>query len=234
MNKVKDKKFAYLCIWQFLIIAITFLKINTLNDYKALYQDVKEFTPTHATCIDSDYRSRSRHRSSSYTNTYQYIVDNQTYTVTYKGERSRGSSTTLYYNPNNPSLVSKYANYEEARANNVLWFVFALVGQGVIIFFAVKAVRQQKENSIENVGVVVSDDFNYVMDEPMKPYTDNRTFAPKENERGVESIPFQRSEKKQKVDEVETIAFTRSSSKPAEEFTLYTEDEYKQMQKDEK
>ncbi len=232
MNKVKDNKFVYLCIWQFLIIAITILKINTLNDYKELYQDVKEFAPTHATCIDSDYRSRSRHRSSSYTNTYQYVVDNQIYTVTYKGERRRGSSRTLYYNPNNPSLVSKYANYEEARANNVLWFVFVVIVQGVIIFFAVKAMQKQKEEEIGNSSVVITDDFNFVMDEPPKRYNEDSTFVPKGNERGVESIPFQQSEQKQELDEVETIAFTRSNNRPVEECMLYTEDEYKQMQKE--
>ena len=68
------------------------------------------------------------------------------------------------------------------------------------------------------------------MDEPSKPYVADAIVTPKQSERGVEMISFQRSEKNQKKDEVETIAFTRSN-KPVDDFVLYTEEEYKQMNK---
>ena len=47
----------------------------------------------------------------------------------------------------------------------------------------------------------------------------------------MDSIPFSRSKEMQEIDEIETIAFARKDNKPAEDFMLYTEDEYKQMQK---
>ncbi len=234
MYKVRDRKFVALFLLQIGVIVALLSYFTTMSDYKELYDDVKEFTPVSATCVKSDRRRTGtrRHRRTRYNNTYQYVVGNQRYEVTYWHERSRGTRKTLYYNPNNPSVSSKYATYEEAKTKNSIYIIFALIGQGVVIIFAVKAIQKQKEEQIGNASVVITDDFKFVMDEPPKQYHDDSTFTPKENERGVESIPFRPGAKRQELDEVETIAFTRSNNKPVEEFTLYTEDEYKQMQKE--
>ena len=235
MYKARDKRFMYLLLLQIWVVAMFASYFIQIASYKELYQDVKEFNPVSAICIDSDRRSTGtgRRRRTRYNNTYQYVVNDHTYQITYRRESSRGSNRTLYYNPNNPTVCSKYASYADAKAKNAILIVIALIGQGVIIFFVMINRQKQKEEQIGNSSVVITDDFNYVMDEPPKQYRDDSTFTTTENERGVETIPFRPGMKRQEeveVDEVETIAFTRST-KPAEEFTLYTEDEYKQMQK---
>ncbi len=233
MKKVQDRKFVLLCMLQIWVIITLVRYCIVLGNQSILFREVEEFLPTNATCIESDKRTygSGRNRSVSYTNTYQYTVKEEIHTVTYYGENRRGKDRILYYNPINPDVVSKYSSYADAAASNAIWIMFVVIGQSVIIFFAVKAIRENKGYVTETAGVVIEDDFQFDMNDRGYSFTDRMSSSQKEESQEVETIPFSRSGEKQEVDKVETIAFTRSNSKPAEEFVLYTEDEYKQMQK---
>ncbi len=226
-------RFISLCIVQIWIIIAFASYAVKLSEYKKLYQDVKEFTPISATCVNSDrsYSRSGRHRRTRYKNTYQYVVDNQEYRVTYWNESSRGTSRILFYNPMNPDICSKYQNYEEASSKNGIIIIFALFGQAIIIFFVVKALYKPKEEPIGNVGVVISDDLDFITEEPTKQSSNDSILTSTENERGVETIPFRlkgQMQEEENADEIEMVAYT-TSTKPMEGFVLYTEEEYKKM-----
>ena len=236
MEKVKNRKFTLLCFLQFWVL-ITFIRYCVvLGDQSVLFREVEEFLPANATCIQSNKRSygSGRNRRVSYTNTYQYIVKEESYTVTYYGERRRGSDRILYYNPTNPEITSKYSSYADAVASNAIWIILVVIGQSVIIFFAVKSIRGQRTYQKESVGVVLGDDFSFNMNDRDDSFMDKMYSSAKEESEEVVSIPFRRSGEKQEVEEVETIAFTPDNNKPAGDFVLYTEEEYKQLQKDTK
>lgn len=234
MKKIKNRKFVLLCFLQLWVITALIRYCIVLGDQSVLFQDVEEFLPTNATCIESDRRRTGsrRNRRTTYTNTYRYTINEETYTVTYYGEKRRGKDRILYYNPTNPDIVSKYSSYADAAASNAIWIMFVVIGQSVIIFFAVKAIRGNKNYDTETTGVVIEDDFRFDMNHMNDTTMGSVSFAQEETSQEIETIPFRRSEEKQEVDEIETIAFTRKDSKPAEDFVLYTEEEYKQMQKD--
>ena len=125
--------------------------------------------------------------------------------------------------------------------------MFVVIGHSVVIIFAVKGIRERKGYNAETAttGVVIEDDFQFNMSNEDYTFTDRMSTPQKEEtqevetiafpgwntEETVDSIPFSRSKEMQEIDEIETIAFARKDNKPAEDFMLYTEDEYKQMQK---
>lgn len=242
-----NNKFKLLCLLQVWVVIALVRYCVVLGEQSKLFQDVDEFLPAKATCIESDRRRYGsyRNRRTRYNNTYRYTVNEQTYTVTYYSERWRGSDKVLYYNPTNPNVVSKYSSYADAATSNAIWIIFVVIGQSVIIFFAVKATHGQNTYQEQSVGVVLGDDFQFDMNNDASPYTDRMSFTQKEEiqeketiafpgwnaEQEKESIPFHRSREKAKEDVVETVAFSNSNNKSDEDFVLYTEDEYKQMQK---
>lgn len=250
MERIKNNKFKLLCLLQVWVVIALVRYCIVLGDQSVLFQEVEEFLPTNATCIESDRRSygTGRRRRVSYTNKYQYTVNEETYTVTYYGQKRRGKDRILYYNPTNPDIVSKYSSYADAATRNAIWIIFVVIGQSVVIFFAVKAIRENKGYNSETAtaGVVLEDDFQFNMSNEDYSFSDRMSTSQKEESQEVEtiafpgwnaeqekeSIPFSRSKEKQEMDEIETIAFVRKDNKPAEDFVLYTEDEYKQMQKD--
>ena len=262
MNKVKDKKFVLLVFLQLWVIT-TFMQYCIVMQYQSvLFRDVDQFLPANATCVSSARKTTGtrRHRRVSYTNTYRYEVQGITYTKILSGEKRKGSDRVIYYNPANPEIISYYSNYTDAAMSQSVRIILAVIGQGVIIFFAVRAIRGQKNASLESSGVIIEDDYRFDMNDRENSFPDRMSFTQKEEsqevetiafpgwnaerdketiafsrsdeDQEIETIPFRRSEEKQEVDEIETIAFTRSNSKPAEDFVLYTEDEYKQMQRD--
>ncbi|MBE5941989.1 MAG: hypothetical protein E7264_05535 [Lachnospiraceae bacterium] len=245
-----NNMFKLLCLLQVWVVIALVRYCVVLGEQSKLFQDVDEFLPAKATCIESDRRRYGsyRNRRTRYNNTYRYTVNEQTYTVTYYSERWRGSDKVLYYNPTNPNVVSKYSSYADAATGNAIWIIFVVIGQSVIIFFAVKATRGQNAYQEQSVGVVLGDDFQFDMNNDASPYTDRISSSQKEetqeketiafpgwnSEGKVESIPFRPSKtitESNQTDDVETIAFTRST-KPKDDFVLYTEEEYKQMQKE--
>lgn len=250
MEQLKNNKFKLLCLLQVWVVIALVRYCIVLGDQSVLFQEVKEFLPTNATCIESDRRSygTGRRRRVSYTNKYQYTVNEETYTVTYYGQRRRGRDKILYYNPTDPNIVSNYSSYGDAAARNAIWIIFVVLGQSVVIFFAVKAIRENKGYNSEpaTTGVVIEDDFSFDMSDRDYSFS-SRTPSTQQEEsqevetiafpgwnagETVESIPFSRRNEKQEENEIETIAFARKEHKPAEDFVLYTEDEYKQMQKE--
>ncbi len=261
MNKVKDKKFVLLVFLQLWVIT-TFMQYYIVMQYQSvLFRDVDQFLPANATCVSSARKTTGtrRNRRVSYTNTYRYEVQGTTYTKTLSGEKRKGSDKLIYYNPTNPEIISYYSNYADAAMGQSVRIILAVIGQSVIIFFAVRAIRGQKNASLESSGIIIEDDYRFDMNARENSFEDRMSFTQKEESQevetiafpgwnaerdketiafsrsdevqAIETIPFRRSEEKQEVDEIETILFTRSNSKPAEDFVLYTEDEYKQMQK---
>ncbi len=250
MNKVKDNKFKLLCLLQVWVIIALVRYCVVLGEQSKLFQEVEEFLPAKATCIESDRNAygTGRRRRVRYNNKYQYTVNDKKYTVTYYSQKRRGRDRILYYNPTNPDIVSNYSSYADAAASNAIWIMFVVIGQSVVIFFAVKAMRGQNTYQEESVGVVLGDDFQFDMNNDASPYTDRISSSQKEetqeketiafpgwnSEGKVESIPFRPSKtiaESNQTDDVETIAFTEST-KPKDDFVLYTEEEYKQMQKE--
>lgn len=262
MKKVKDKKFVLLIFLQMWVIT-TFMQYYIVMQYQSiLFRDVDQFLPANATCVSSARKTTGtrRHRRVSYTNTYSYEVQGTTYTKTLSGEKRKGSDRVIYYNPTNPEIMSYYSNYADAAMSQSVKIILVVIGQGVIIFFVVRAIRGQKNVSIAESSSIIEDDYRFDMNDRENFSSDRMSFTQKEESQEVETIafpgwnterdkeaiafsrsdqtqeietiPFRRSEEKQEVDAIETIAFTRKDSKPAEDFVLYTEDEYKQMQKE--
>ncbi len=247
MKKVKDRKFVLLFFLQIYVFT-TFIQYYLVMQYQTiLFRDVDQFFPANATCVSSARKSTGtrRHRRVRYTNTYRYEVEGITYTKILSGEKRKGKDRIIYYNPTNPEIISYYSNYTDAALGESVKIIIAVIGQGVIIFFAVKAIREQKHVSIENSEFVIEDDYGFDMNDRAYFSTDRMSAPQKEESQEVETIafpgwkaeqekeaiPFHRSEEKREEVEVETIAFSSSNNKSDEGFVLYTEDEYKQMQK---
>ena len=247
MKKVKDKKFVLLIFLQMWVIT-TFMQYYIVMQYQSiLFRDVDQFLPANATCVSSARKTTGtrRNRRVSYTNTYRYEVQGTTYTKILSGEKRKGSDRVIYYNPTNPEIMSYYSNYADATMGQSVKIILAVIGQGVIIFFAVRAIRGQKNVSLESSGVIIEDDYRFDMDDRENLSTDRMSFAQKEESQEVETIAFHgwnAEQDKEKIAfsrsdenrEIETIAFTRSDNKPVKDFVLYTEEEYKQMQKGDK
>lgn len=236
MVKVKDKKFVLLFFLQMWVIT-TFMQYYFVMQYQSiLFRDVDQFLPANATCVSSARKTTGtrRHRRVSYTNTYRYEVQGTTYTKILSGEKRKGKDRVIYYNPTDPEIISYYSNYKDAALGESVKIILAVIGQSVILFFVVKSIRGQKTYQKESAGVVLGDDFSFNMNDKDDSFMDKMYSSAREESEEIVSIPFRRSGEKQEVEEVETIAFTTDNNKPAGDFVLYTEEEYKQLQKDAK
>ena len=103
------------------------------SEQQALFNDTKEFKPVTVKCIVSEkhqYSTVRRRKSTWYTNTYEYIVNEKTYTRVYYAEQTPGKDKLLYYNPNDPEVLSEYSNYSAAVFDNFGWILLAGFAQG--------------------------------------------------------------------------------------------------------
>ncbi|MBR3834355.1 MAG: hypothetical protein IKJ73_08550 [Lachnospiraceae bacterium] len=149
-----------------------------LGQHKSLYEEVEEFEAVKVECV---HREKSTYRTvksklTLYTNTYEYVVDGVTITKVESGERKPGESKYMYYNPNNPEILSEYKSYSDAIKSLSGWIVLASFIQGVIIVLIIRAVKtslgiEPKEKIVKPkkvVGYVVKDEYDFLNDEPLE------------------------------------------------------------------
>lgn len=226
----KDNGFIRLCLLQ--IIAIILFLISYLNTAaeKEMFQGVSEFIPVKAICVSSKKNSSYTYRYrwnyyEGYNNKYNYEVNGQNYVVTYYNEPfdKSGKEMMLYYHPERPDICSKYQTYSSARAHYSLYTLVGMIIQGIIIFFAFRAMSRDKEQRIinENHGVVLRDDFDFILNQKGNTQKDEQPHA---NSTGqVDDVS----------DKVKTISFVRENKAMNNDFALYTEEEYNAMKKKE-
>ncbi len=133
---------------------------GVLGEQQALFEDVKEFKPVAVKCIASEKIEYGlyRNRRKWFQNTYEYVVNEKTYTRVYYAERTVGKDKILYYNPNNPEILSKYSSYSAAVIGNFGWILLASLAQGVVIVYVLRVAKkmnnktylQEATNSIED------------------------------------------------------------------------------------
>lgn len=243
MREFTRSGFGRLCIIQILAILMFIVSAAKISMEKEAFQNVTEFVAVEANYIGStDHRiyRRGIRRTTGHDNKYQYHVNGQNYTATFYYELLRGSDRTIYYNPNNPSVYSKYQTLSKAKRANSGWIIFGLVLQGVVIFFAVRSVRKEQEkiNVYENKGVVLSNDFDMSTNygtmndgDDVKETVDKVEtikFQTKTSTDKEESIPFQ---SKSNMNSEESIPFQSNTKTNEKGFDLYTEEEYKNLNK---
>lgn len=133
----------------------------------------KDFLPIEAECINSEHRwqhRRGRRGSRKvYDNEFSYEVNGETYTVTFYSEPSpmTGETGTLYYDPNDPEVVSPYRNIADwFMSTGMYLYLFAVLVEGVgliIVFIFIKhtgiTIGKGKEKS---VGTVINNDLDFL------------------------------------------------------------------------
>ena len=142
-NKViLSKPFLYFLIFlQTMAVLLFAAGAMDLLEQVFVFKGTDNFIETETRCV------RSKQYGSApdevYNNTYEFTVDEDTYQVTFYGEKSKGKNRTLYYNPAYPPTCSKYKNLWIALLCNSVKLVFGVIVQ---IFFVRFLLKRRKAN----------------------------------------------------------------------------------------
>lgn len=231
MEKKKVSGFQMLILVQICVIMIFVKNGFKLQEEKINFQEQREFTSVEAVCVRT--RSNGR-RVRDYDNTYKYEVNGQSYSVIFYNEWSRGdrgSIRTVYYNPVNPDVCSKFKSISDAQRHYDLWIMVGVFFQCIIVFFAVKSIvgEHNRAKMKQCAGVVLQDDMDYIIKKEPE-------FIQEERPEEVETIPFLKNDTvDDSFEDTQDNIYVRDYSKQEKkEFTLYTEEEYKEIMKKEK
>lgn len=137
-NKIiVSKSFLYFLIFlQIMAVVLLFDGTMILLTQVFKYKGATSFTEIEARCVKSKkYTSSSEKR---YNNTYEYIVDDNVYQVTFHGEKDADETKKLYYNPTYPPTCSKYKNLWIALICNSLKFILGVIAQVFFIKYLLK------------------------------------------------------------------------------------------------
>ncbi|MBO5087042.1 MAG: hypothetical protein J6C01_00080 [Lachnospiraceae bacterium] len=149
---------------------------GVLGEQQALFKDAKEFKPVTIKCVASEknqYRTVKR-QTTWYENTYEYLVNEKTYTRVYYAENTPGKDKLMYYNPNNPEILSEYSSYSTAVIDNFGWILLSALAQGIVVVYALRVVKKMNNNTYlhdatQSVGVVLEDDYEFILNQANKP-----------------------------------------------------------------
>lgn len=142
-NVILSKPFLYFLIF-LQIIAVLLLFDGTMDLLSQIYtyKGAYSFTETNAKCVRSKAYSNLSNNY-SYNNTYEYIVDDNTYQIIFYGEKKEGKDRKLYYHPQYPPTCSKYKNLWIALFFNSFSFVLGLIAE---VFFIKYLIKRRKAN----------------------------------------------------------------------------------------
>ncbi len=144
---------------------------GVLGEQQALFNDAKEFKPVSVKCVASEKQQHStvnRRNATWYENTYEYLVNDKTYTRVYYAEQTPGEDKLLHYNPNNPEVLSKYSSYSAAVMSNFGWILLAAFAQGIVVVYVLRVVKNMNNKTYlheatNRVGVVLEDDYDDII-----------------------------------------------------------------------
>ncbi len=150
MEEMKKKIYTAFGMFILEIIAIgTFVYFCcVLGEQKALFSDVDKFKSVILNCIESDkyvVGTIKRGRRTVYRNTYEYVVDGETYAVEFHAENAPGKQKVMYCNPNDPKILSKFKNYSEAISGCYIWIILSALSQGIVVVYILRYVNKQKD-----------------------------------------------------------------------------------------
>ncbi len=167
--KKKMNQLTLIIFIQMVVIGIFVHFCWVLGGQQALFNDVKEFKPVTVKCVMSERQQHStvnRSNTSWYTNKYEYVVSEKTYTRVYYGEQTPGEDKLMYYNPNDPEVLSEYSSYSAAMISNLGWILLSAFGQGVVVVYILRVMKNMNnktylKEATNHVGVVIEDDFDF-------------------------------------------------------------------------
>ena len=119
-----------------------------LGEQKAKFSEVDEFKSVFLNCTETEkYKIGTirRGRRTVYSNKYEYVVDGETYTVVFYAETAPGNQKVMYYNPNDPKILSKFKTYSEAISGCYIWIILSALSQGIVVIYILRCVNKQKD-----------------------------------------------------------------------------------------
>ncbi len=132
-----SKPFLYLLIF-LQAMAVLFFAAGAMDMLAQIFvfKDNIHFTEVQTKCINAKQYGSAPNES--YNNTYEYLVNEDTYQVTFYGEKNIGENKKLFYNPTYPPTCSKYPNLWIALLFNSSNIIFGLIAQIVFIRLLIK------------------------------------------------------------------------------------------------